>query len=131
MILTDSDCDGIHISSLIQNLFHNLFPSLLERKKPYITSMQTPIVRVFLDKKQLLFYDEREYKKYVTDFKLKNPNQKINNKYYKGSSCTCCVEASLRCRTCLLTSLRATLASFMPRWSRHTDSASMHTLSML
>ena len=84
MILTDSDCDGIHISSLIQNLFHNLFPSLLERKKPYITSMQTPIVRVFLDKKQLLFYDEREYKKYVTDFKLKNPNQKINNKYYKG-----------------------------------------------
>ena len=45
MIMTDSDVDGIHISSLIMNFFHYLFPTLLKRAEPFITSMQTPIVK--------------------------------------------------------------------------------------
>ena len=78
MIITDQDCDGFHISGLIQNMIHYMFPSLLE-KNSFITSMQTPIVRVYLsNKKEKVFYDEREYEKYVQD------NTNINKKYYKG-----------------------------------------------
>lgn len=81
MIITDADCDGIHIKGLLVNLFHNLFPSLLERQESFITCMQTPIVRVFLNKgKEKLFYDEREYQDYVN----KQNGSKINKKYYKG-----------------------------------------------
>lgn len=81
------NCDGIHISGLIQNMVHTLFPSLLERKEAFVTSMQTPIVRVFLPggkKNELLFYDEREYQKYVTNYNKKFPDKMINKKYYKG-----------------------------------------------
>jgi DNA gyrase/topoisomerase IV subunit B len=72
--------DGLHISGLIQNLFHSLFPTLLKREEPFLVGMQTPIVRVYLGKSDKLFYDEREYKKYV----LMNSDKKINKKYYKG-----------------------------------------------
>ena len=72
--------DGLHISGLIQNLFHSLFPTLLKRDDPFLISMQTPIVRVYLGKSDKLFYDEREYRKYVAD----NGEKKINKKYYKG-----------------------------------------------
>jgi DNA topoisomerase-2 len=85
MIITDQDCDGFHISGLIQNMVHTLFPSLLERDRSFITSMQTPIVRVYLpNNKERMFYDEREYHKYVQDFSRTNPNKNINKKYYKG-----------------------------------------------
>lgn len=81
MILTDADLDGIHISGLVQNMFHYLFPTLLQRSKPFIVSVQTPIVRVNPNKKNsLLFYSEDEYKKYVKD----NDGKKIDKKYYKG-----------------------------------------------
>jgi DNA topoisomerase-2 len=85
LIIVDADCDGIHISGLLQNMVHTLFPSLLERNESFITSMQTPIVRVFLpQKKEKLFYDEREYKKYVSLHNKKFPGKVINTKYYKG-----------------------------------------------
>lgn len=81
MCITDQDVDGIHISALLQNLFHYLFPTLLQREEPFYTSLQTPIVRVFLSKNQnILFYDENEYRKYV----LENKDKKIDKKYYKG-----------------------------------------------
>lgn len=84
MIITDADCDGIHISALIQNFFHSLFPSLFDRKIPFIVSMQTPIVRIFLPRTQLIFYDERKYLEYVKN----NKDKKINKKYYKGLGST-------------------------------------------
>jgi DNA topoisomerase-2 len=87
LIIRDADVDGIHIEGLLQNMVHSLFPTLLERADPFITSMQTPIVRVFLSggkKNDKLFYDEREYKKYVTKYKKKYPGKAINQKYYKG-----------------------------------------------
>jgi DNA topoisomerase-2 len=85
MILTDADVDGIHISGLVQNMFHSLFPSLLEREDPFITAMQTPIVRLTLSKKnQKLFYDERQYRRYVAAYQKKYPNKKLTHKYYKG-----------------------------------------------
>ena len=83
MIITDADVDGIHIKGLLLNLFHNLFPTLLERKNSFFTCMQTPIVRVYLpNKKEKLFYDEREYQEYVD--KQNSTGIKINKKYYKG-----------------------------------------------
>jgi DNA topoisomerase-2 len=84
MILTDADSDGIHISALIQNLVHTLFPTLLLRDKPFIVSMQTPIVRVMLDKREIVFYDERKYINYVRLYNKKFPDKKINKKYFKG-----------------------------------------------
>jgi DNA topoisomerase-2 len=80
MIVTDADVDGIHISSLIQNMFHALFPSLLERKPAFLTSMQTPIVKVFNKNDVINFYDEHDFHEYVK----KNPGKNINKKYYKG-----------------------------------------------
>ncbi len=78
MAITDADVDGIHISGLLQNMFHVLFPSLLLRKEAFYTSMQTPIVRIY-GKTDRFFYDENEYKEYLQ----KNPKT-TNKKYYKG-----------------------------------------------
>lgn len=80
MILADADDDGIHIKSLILNFIHSLFPSLLKRETPFIISMQTPIVRIFLKSKNLIFYDEFKYQQYVKN----NPDKKLKVKYYKG-----------------------------------------------
>lgn len=80
MIITDADVDGLHISALLQNMFHSLFPTLLDRDPPFLTAMQTPIVRVYQGKKEILFYDENEYREYVK----KMGEKKINKKYYKG-----------------------------------------------
>lgn len=84
MLLTDADVDGIHISALVQNMIHYLFPSILKREEPFIVSMQTPIVSVTLQKKELLFYDEARFKAYVREYSAKHPTKKIESKYYKG-----------------------------------------------
>ena len=85
LIVADQDVDGIHISALIQNFFHFLFPSLLKRDAPFLFSMQTPIVRVFLSKtSNIIFYNEEQYKLYVREQQKNDPNKRINKKYYKG-----------------------------------------------
>jgi DNA topoisomerase-2 len=84
IIVADADVDGIHIEGLIMNLIHSLFPSLLERKEPYLIGMKTPIARVFIPKKEdLLFYDENNFNKYISE-----QNKKVNAKYYKGLGTT-------------------------------------------
>ena len=84
ILIADADDDGLHIESLLINLIHCLFPSLLLRPTSFITSMKTPIVRVFRPKcKDLLFYDERRFQQYVDQQK-----QKLNMKYYKGLGTT-------------------------------------------
>ena len=80
IILTDSDVDGIHISGLIMNLFHTLFPTLLKRKESFIIGMQTPIVKVVKGGEQLLFYREEEYLNFYKEHK----DSKFSVKYYKG-----------------------------------------------
>lgn len=87
LVITDADTDGIHISGLLQNMFHALFPTLLQRENAFITAMQTPIVRVFLNpsgSRSKLFYDENEYRRWVGAYMRKYPTKKINKKYYKG-----------------------------------------------
>lgn len=85
LFLTDADDDGIHISSLLMNFFHSMFPSLLERQDPFLLSMATPIIRVFGNKNtpDILFYDENRFKQY-----LATQTKKINAKYYKGLGTT-------------------------------------------
>ena len=86
MLMTDADVDGIHIEGLLINLFHFLFPSLLDRKEQFLVSMKTPIVRVFgktKKHKDKLFYDERNFKKWSD-----NQTTKFKAKYYKGLGTT-------------------------------------------
>jgi DNA topoisomerase II len=80
LILTDADKDGIHIEGLLINFFAELFPSLIKRKG-FIVSMKTPIVKVFTKKAEedLLFYDENTFEEY-----RKNHPQIKNFKYFKG-----------------------------------------------
>lgn len=81
MIMCDQDHDGVHISSLIINIIHYLFPSLIKRNPSFILSMQTPILKIFLTKtKQIVFYNEGEYRKFIN----KNSDKKYNVRYYKG-----------------------------------------------
>uniref|UniRef100_A0A6C0EMJ0 DNA topoisomerase (ATP-hydrolyzing) n=1 Tax=viral metagenome TaxID=1070528 RepID=A0A6C0EMJ0_9ZZZZ len=85
LIITDQDYDGLHISGLIQNMFHSLYPSLLCREQPFCVAMNTLIVRVYLSPtKSRLFYDENEYRRFVVAYNKKYPGKKINKKYYKG-----------------------------------------------
>lgn len=77
--LVDQDYDGVHIMSLLANFFHKLFPSLLERKEPFLTCMLTPIVRIYEKKNELSFYTMQEYKAYIETHKVKG-----EIKYLKG-----------------------------------------------
>lgn len=84
IITTDADVDGIHIEGLIMNFFHSLFPTVLQRDKPFISSMKTPIARVFVPRKEdILFYDERRFNSY-----LASQDKKVKAKYYKGLGTT-------------------------------------------
>lgn len=78
LILTDSDVDGIHICALIINVFHTLFPTLLQRTPPFIVNMMTPIAKVFTSP-PTLFYNENDY----IDF-CNSTTTKYKTKYYKG-----------------------------------------------
>ena len=80
MIMTDADNDGIHISSLIMNFFHYMFPSLLKRDKSFVLSMQTPLVRIYQKGEDMLFYRQEIFEKYMREHEKKQ--HKI--KYYKG-----------------------------------------------
>ncbi len=62
ILLTDADSDGLHISGLILNFLHFLFPSLLKRSETFLVSMSTPIVRVFNKGGDMLFYDVCRFK---------------------------------------------------------------------
>lgn len=77
------NCDGIHIEGLVMNLFHTLFPTLLERSDPFLISMKTPIVRVFRPRGDILFYDERKFKEFAA-----KQTKKFEKKYYKGLGTT-------------------------------------------
>jgi DNA topoisomerase-2 len=80
MILTDQDDDGLHISGLIMNFFHSMFPSLMKRGLPFIVSMRTPLVRIYTKTQQHVFYNVEELKKFMSN----NDVSKLNIKYFKG-----------------------------------------------
>lgn len=89
VIVTDADQDGIHIEGLIMNFIHSLYPSLLDRETPFIVSLKTPIVKVTKNGKDIMFYDERNFKNW-----LKQQTGKINAKYFKGLGTTRAADVS-------------------------------------
>lgn len=82
MIITDADTDGLHIASLIINMFHVLFPSLLRREEPFIYSMMTPVAKIFAQSTDhpQTFYNDFEYQKELERL----TGKKFRTKYYKG-----------------------------------------------
>lgn len=84
VIVADADVDGIHIEGLILNFIHSLYPSLLERKEPFVVSLKTPIARVKKAKADdMLFYDERRFHNW-----LGMQTGRVDTKYYKGLGTT-------------------------------------------
>ena len=77
MIMTDQDHDGSHIKGLVLNVFHTMWPSLLDIG--FITSMITPIIKATKGKQIQSFYTLTEY----NDWK-QTISGKWHIKYYKG-----------------------------------------------
>lgn len=88
MIMTDQDHDGSHIKGLVMNVFHHMWPSLLELG--YITSMITPIVKVSLKKNIKSFYTLTEYQDWLNKT---NNSKSWKTKYYKGLGTSSAKEA--------------------------------------
>jgi DNA topoisomerase-2 len=82
LILTDADTDGKHITGLIINFFHHLFPTLLSRPQPFLVNMLTPIAKFFSKKEEKIFYDLHSADEYF--LQAKSENIHIRVRYYKG-----------------------------------------------
>ena len=105
MIMTDQDHDGFHIKGLVMNLFHTLWPSLLEGD--FICSMVTPIVKAVGKKKSgsgsksasdtLEFYSLRSYNEWCESEEVQP--KRYNIKYYKGLGTSNAKEAKEYFRT--------------------------------
>lgn len=81
MIIADADVDGLHIASLIINLFHVLFPTLFHRKEPVLYWMLTPIAKIFPNGSEpITFYNDYDYQKELE----KLTGRKFICRYYKG-----------------------------------------------
>ena len=78
-LMTDSDVDGSHIKGLIFNLFHTLWPSLLEIKG-FFSSIMTPIIKVTKGTNVKKFYNLTDY----DNWKNNTNTTGWNIKYYKG-----------------------------------------------
>lgn len=83
IILTDQDYDGSHIKGLVMNFFHVIWPELIKREN-FITSLATPIVKLFKGKQTETFYNITEYEKFVENLKENNEIHLWKTKYYKG-----------------------------------------------
>lgn len=79
LIMTDQDTDGFHISGLVMNFFHSMFPSLFYRPG-FLSSMFTPIMNVYTEKNKnvLRFYNLDEAMSYLKTAK------NVTIKYLKG-----------------------------------------------
>lgn len=82
IILTDADVDGMHICGLLLNVFHKLFPSLLQREEPFIRYMMTPIAKMKIGSETLTFYNDFEYQQKLQQ--VEHSKRKFEVKYYKG-----------------------------------------------
>lgn len=92
IILTDQDVDGSHIKGLVMNFLHVLWPELLQ-KDGFVTSLATPIVKLFKGKEVETFYNLTEYEDFVDKLKEKNQAHLWKTKYYKGLGTSTSAEA--------------------------------------
>lgn len=63
MVVSDADSDGKHITGLILNIFHSLYPTLLQRE--FLYSMRTPIMTVYSRGIEKDIYSEEEGRVYL------------------------------------------------------------------
>jgi DNA gyrase/topoisomerase IV subunit B len=78
MLLTDADFDGLHIQSLIMNIFHFWYPSLL--KLNFLNTISTPMVKAIKGKVVKEFFNEQDYHRWQETVNISN--YKI--KFFKG-----------------------------------------------
>lgn len=78
LIMTDQDTDGFHISGLVMNFFHSMFPSLFYRPG-FLSSMFTPIMNITNQKQVLRFYNLDDATTY-----LRTAPKNVTIKYLKG-----------------------------------------------
>jgi len=79
LFMTDQDLDGSHIKGLGLNVFQDQWNSLSTLDN-FIGFMNTPILKAKKNGKELLFYNDGEYR----TWKDENDTQGWNVKYYKG-----------------------------------------------
>ncbi len=97
VLMTDQDVDGTHIKSLVFNLFHSLWPSLM--KQPgFLTSILTPIVKATKGKTEHNFYTLSEYEDWQNDTR---DSAKYKTKYFKGLGTSTSAEAKEYFKTML------------------------------
>ena len=77
--LVVSNCDGYHISGLIMNFIHSMFPSLIKRGD-FLLGMMTPIINITIGKQIHRFYNMEDSK----DFQQQNEGKRMQVKYLKG-----------------------------------------------
>ena len=78
ILTSDADVDGSHITGLIINLFHTLYPTLLQRKG-FLGFMRMPIIKI-ATKPSMNFYFQEQAGKYLSAHQV--PSTKI--RYLKG-----------------------------------------------
>jgi DNA topoisomerase-2 len=88
LLLTDQDTDGTHIKGLLINMLHTLWPSLVKRKT-FVQSLNTPIVKAIKGKDVITFYNLTDYNNWKDT--PESNNYKI--KYYKGLGTSTSAEA--------------------------------------
>lgn len=78
MAIVDADLDGYHITGLLFNFIHKLFPSLAKRKG-FFNLMRIPIVKIG-GKHNKSFFSQYSAEEYIE----KNKPKKDDIKYFKG-----------------------------------------------
>ena len=82
MIMSDQDLDGSHIKGLCINLFHSMWPTLVELDG-FLSFMNTPILRATKGNQTLRFYNDGEYAHWKESLPQQN-TKGWNLKYFKG-----------------------------------------------
>ena len=82
IIMTDADIDGAHIRTLILTFLWRFMKRAVVEGNVYIA--QPPLYQVFRGKKSKYAYSDEERDMHIEDFKVDNPNAKINIQRYKG-----------------------------------------------
>jgi len=76
----DNDVDGLHITALLYNFFHSLFPTVLEIPG-FFNFMCVPIVKISIGKnKEISFFYQEQARKYIEEHKIKSDHIR----YFKG-----------------------------------------------